>query len=131
MGGEWSYNWQDGPETFFELVAPGHGGAGFAARVAGKMDGSDDSRLTARFRPDHSATDLSSFAGIRFWARGDGSFRVKTVQPTITDWDDYGTSLFQATPRLEAGCRPVPRSSPGGLGYNQRFHSPGAHRFCR
>jgi sialate O-acetylesterase len=98
MGGEWSYSWQDGPETFFELVAPGHGGAGFAARVAGKMDGSDDSRLTARFRPDNSATDLSSFAGIRFWVRGDGSFRVKTVQPTITDWDDYGTSLFQATP---------------------------------
>src|SRR5580700_4558119 len=56
MGGEWSYSWQDGPETFFELVAPGHGGAGFAARVAGKMDGSDDSRLTARFRPDNSAT---------------------------------------------------------------------------
>jgi sialate O-acetylesterase len=98
MGGEWSYDWQDGPETFFDLVAPGHGGAGFAARVAGRMDGSDDSRLTARFKPDNSAADLSSYTGIRFWVRGDGSFRVRTVQPTITDWDDYGTSLFQATP---------------------------------
>jgi sialate O-acetylesterase len=98
MGGEWSYSWQDGPETFFELVAPGHGGAGFAARVAGKMDGSDDSRLTTRFRADNSAADLSSYIGIRFWVRGDGSFRVKTVQPTITDWDDYGTSLLQAAP---------------------------------
>ena len=98
MGGEWSYDWQDGPETFFDLVAPGHGGTGFAARVAGKMDGSDDSRLTARFKSDNSATDLSSYTGIRFWVRGDGSFRVRTVQPTITDWDDYGTSLLQATP---------------------------------
>jgi sialate O-acetylesterase len=98
MGGEWSYDWQDGPETFFDLVAPGHGGAGFAARVAGRMDGSDDSRLTARFKPDNSAADLSSYTGIRFWVRGNGSFRVRTVQPTITDWDDYGTSLSQATP---------------------------------
>jgi sialate O-acetylesterase len=98
MGGAWSYDWQNGPDTFFDLVAPGHGGAGFAARVAGNMDGSDESRLTARFKPDNSAADLSSYTGIRFWVRGDGSFRVRTVQPTISDWDDYGTSLFQATP---------------------------------
>ncbi len=97
-GGEWSYNWQDGPETLFELVAPGHGGTGFAARVAGKMDGSDGSRLTARFKPDGSPADLSSYEGIRFWVRGDGSFHVLTLQPTITDVDDYGTrSLLQAT----------------------------------
>src|SRR6202163_4046943 len=55
-------------------------------------------RMTARFKSDNSATDLSSYTGIRFWVRGDGSFRVRTVQPTITDWDDYGTSLLQATP---------------------------------
>jgi sialate O-acetylesterase len=98
MGGEWSYDWQNGPETFFDLVASGHGGTGFAARVTGKMDGSDDSRLTARFKPDNSAADLSSYTGIRFWVRGDGSFRLKTLQPTINDWDDYSTSLFHATP---------------------------------
>ena len=88
MGGEWSYGWQDAPETSFGLVAPGRGGAGFAATVAGKMDASDDSRLTAHFTLDNSAADLSSYAGIRFWVRGEGSFRVLTLQPTITDWDD-------------------------------------------
>jgi sialate O-acetylesterase len=98
MGGEWSYDWQNGPDTIFDLVAPGRGGTGFTARVAGQMDGSDDSRLTARFKPDNSAADLSSYTGIRFRVRGDGSFRLKTLQPTITDWDDYGTSLLQATP---------------------------------
>ena len=98
MGGEWSYDWQDAPETSFDLVAPGHGGAGFAATVAGKVDASDDSRLTAHFKLDNSAADLSSYAGIRFWVRGDGSFRVRTLQPTITDWDDYDTPLFQASP---------------------------------
>jgi sialate O-acetylesterase len=99
MGGVWSYDWQDAPETSLELVAPGHGGAGFAARVAGTMDGSDDSQLTARFALDSSPVDLSSYRGIRFWVRGDGSFHVRTLQPSITDVDDYGTtSLLQATP---------------------------------
>ncbi|MGA8540301.1 MAG: sialate O-acetylesterase [Terriglobales bacterium] len=97
MGGEWSYSWQDAPKTSFDLVAPGRGGAGFAATVAGKVDASDGSRLTAHFKADHSAADLSSYAGIRFWVRGDGSFRVRTLQPTITDVDDYGTTLFQAS----------------------------------
>ena len=98
MGGVWSYSWQDAPETSFELVAPGRGGAGFAARVAGKVDASDDSRLTARFKLEGSPADLSSYTGIRFWVRGDGSFTVLTLQPTITDTDDYATPLFQATP---------------------------------
>src|SRR5580658_4019301 len=81
MGGEWSYGWQDAPETSFDLVARGRGGAGFAATVAGKVDASDDSRLTAHFTLDNSAADLSSYAGIRFWVRGEGSFRVLTLQP--------------------------------------------------
>ena len=98
LGGEWSYSWQDAPETSFDLVAPGRAGVGFAATVAGKMDASDYSRLTAHFTSDNSAADLSSYAGIRFWVRGDGSFRVLTLQPTISDWDDYGsTPLFQAS----------------------------------
>jgi sialate O-acetylesterase len=97
LGGVWFYDWQDAPETSFKLVAPGRGGGGFAARVAGDVDASDDSRLTARFRLDSSAVDLSSYAGIRFWVRGDGSFRVRTLQPTITDTDDYGTPLLQVT----------------------------------
>ncbi|HSZ63588.1 MAG TPA: sialate O-acetylesterase [Terriglobales bacterium] len=97
MGGDWSYGWRDAPETSFDLVAPGRGGVGFAATVAGKTDASDDSRLTAHFAMDSSVADLSSYTGIRFWARGEGSFRVHTLQPTITDWDDYVTQLYQAS----------------------------------
>jgi len=97
MGGEWSYDWRAAPQTSFDLVAPGNGGTGYAARVAGKMDASDSSRLTAHLQSDNSAADLSSYSGIRFWVRGDGSFRVRTLQPTIRDADDYGTPLLQAS----------------------------------
>jgi sialate O-acetylesterase len=96
-GGYWAYDWQSAPDTAFELIAPGHGGKGFAARVSGAQDESDDSRLTARFKLDGSPVDLSSYAGIRFWVRGSGELRLRTLQPTITDWDDYSTSLFRAT----------------------------------
>jgi sialate O-acetylesterase len=97
FGGDWSYDWRAAPETTFELISPGRGGSGFAARVAGRIDASDDSRVTAKFQRDGSPTDLSKYAGIRFWVRGNGAFRFLSLQPTITDWDDYGTSLLQGS----------------------------------
>ena len=97
LGGYWAYDWEAAPQTSFNLTSPGRNGAGYAARVAGAIDSSDDSRLIARFHLDDSPADLSSYAGFRFWVRGDGSFRVRTLQPTITDWDDYSSSVVKAT----------------------------------
>jgi sialate O-acetylesterase len=96
-GGYWAYDWKGAPDTAFELVAPGRGGKGFAARISGALDESDDSRLTAKFKLDGSPMDLSSYSGLRFWVRGNGQVRVRTLQPTITDYDDYSTPLFQVT----------------------------------
>jgi len=97
LGGGWLYSWKDAPETTFDLIAPGRGANGFAAHVAGATDASDDSRLTAKFHQDGSPGDLSAYAGIHFWVRGTGSFRFFSLQPTITDWDDYGTQLLHAS----------------------------------
>ncbi len=97
-GGNWSYDWQGAPHSVFELLAPGRGGKGFAARVKGTLDGASSSRITATFRQDNSAFNLTSFAGIRFWVRGNGSFQFRTLQPTIQDYDDYSTGDFQAAP---------------------------------
>jgi sialate O-acetylesterase len=97
-GGNWTYDWQGAPDSVFELVAPGRGGAGFAARVKGVLDGASSSRMQANFKRDHSAADLNSFAGIRFWVRGHGKFILQTLQPTIQDWDDFSTGMIQATP---------------------------------
>ena len=102
-GGSFSYSWTDAPDAAFELVAPGRGAQGFAARVAGFLDGAQDSILTANYKLDESAQDLSSYAGIRFWVRGNGSFRFRSKQPTITDYDDYATPVLKAT----AEWRPI------------------------
>lgn len=97
-GGSFAYGWQDSPDALFELVSPGRGASGFAARVAGRLDGTQDSTLTANYKLDGAAVDLSSYAGIRFWVRGNGSFRFRSKQPTITDYDDYATPVLKAFP---------------------------------
>jgi sialate O-acetylesterase len=97
LGGDWSYVWKDAPETTFELTSPGRGGKGFAAHVAGGIDATDDSRVIARLHLDGSPADVSAYAGIRFWVRGNGAFRFRSLQPTITDWDDYATQLLHAS----------------------------------
>ena len=102
-GGVFSYSWSEAPDATFDLVSPGHGSSGFAARVAGKLDGTSDSILAANYKQDGSAEDLSAYAGIRFWVRGNGSFRFRSKQPTITDYDDYATPVLKAT----ADWRPI------------------------
>jgi sialate O-acetylesterase len=97
-GGVWTYNWSDAKSTAFDLVSPGRGGQGYAARIAGNIDGTSSSNWQARLSSDDEPVDMSAFAGIRFWVRGSGSFQFQTLQLTISDWDTYSTELFQATP---------------------------------
>jgi sialate O-acetylesterase len=97
LGGYWSYDGLSAPETVFELVSPGRGGGGYALRVTGGIDASDDSRMSVRFHQDMSSVDMTAYTGIRFWVRGNGVFRFRSLQPTITDWDDYATSSFRAS----------------------------------
>lgn len=96
-GGSFSYNWEDAPDAPFELVSPGRGTSGLAARVAGTLDGTQDSTLSARYKLDGAALDLTSYARIRFWVRGNGSFRFRSKQPSVTDWDDYATPVMKAS----------------------------------
>lgn len=97
FGGSFNYSWADAPDSGFDLVSPGRGGSGFAARVSGKLDGAQDSILTANYRLDRAPVDLTSYAGIRFWVRGNGQFRFKSLQPTVYDWDDYAAPMLKAT----------------------------------
>lgn len=98
-GGVWTYDWQEGAGTEFQLSAPGRGGAGFAAKVTGKLDGASSSSLHASFHADGSPMDLSASSGIRFWVRGSGTVQFQMLQPDITDWDNYSAEPFHATPQ--------------------------------
>jgi sialate O-acetylesterase len=97
-GGNWTYSWKDSPQTSFTIVSPGRGDNGYAMRVTGRVAELDDAQLTASFRPENATADLSGYAGVRFWVRGNGKFRLRSLQPTITDWDNYGAATLDATP---------------------------------
>lgn len=96
-GGSWSYSWSGAPDSAFALVAPGHGHNGYAAKLSGVLDGASDSRWEVQLQP-HEPTDLSSYSGVRFWVRGAAGFVFQSLQPSITDWDNYGTKILRATP---------------------------------
>jgi sialate O-acetylesterase len=96
FGSYWSYTWQSAASTTFDLVQPGRGGSGFAARVSGQLDAGQDAALHSDYAPDGSAVDLTSYVGIRFYCRGKGAFRIHSLQPTIYDWDNYSTADFTA-----------------------------------
>jgi sialate O-acetylesterase len=100
-GGSFGFNWSDAPDAIFDLASPGRGSGGFAARVAGRLDGTQDATLSANYEMDGTASDLSSYSGLRFWVRGNGSFRFRSKQATVTDWDDYGSSVMKATPEWQ------------------------------
>jgi len=100
-GGSFAYSWEAAPDSAFDLVSPGHGTSGFAAQVAGSLDGTQDAILWANYKLDGSSIDLTPYAGIRFWVRGNGSFRFRSKEPTITDYDDYGAPLMKATPEWQ------------------------------
>ncbi len=96
--GAWAYYWAEAGATAFELKSPGRGSTGYDARVHGTYDGATHSALRATFHRDATPIDLTSYSGIRFWARGNGSFVFKTRQPTIWDEDNYRSGGFNATP---------------------------------
>jgi sialate O-acetylesterase len=97
-GGTFSYTWEGAPDAPFELASPGHGGSGFAARISGRLDGTQDATLAASYKLDGSAIDFGAYTGIRFWVRGNGAFRFRSKQPTVTDWDDYAAPVTKASP---------------------------------
>jgi sialate O-acetylesterase len=96
-GGDWSYSWSTADSTSFDLAAPGRGGQGYAARVAGKLDIESTALLKASIHEDNSPGDWSAYSGIRFWVRGQGAFIYQSLQPTIFDWDNYSSPILQAT----------------------------------
>ena len=97
LSGLWTYHWQSAPNTWFELASPGYGGKGFAARIAGQIEAQDAPVLEASYGPNGNPADLGGYVGIRFRFRGKGSFRLRSVQPTIYDYDDYATPSFSAS----------------------------------
>jgi hypothetical protein len=85
-----------------ELSSPGYAGSSYAVHVQGWLDGTQSSSVVASYRRDFVPADLSGYSGIRFWVRGQGHFRLQSLQPSITDYDNYATQEINATANWES-----------------------------
>jgi sialate O-acetylesterase len=54
--------------------------------------------LQLTFALNDEAVDLSAYNAIRFHARGEGWYKIYFLQPSIDDWDNYGSRVLEATP---------------------------------
>ena len=122
-GGSWTAVLNAGSD--FRTVSSGRGDAGRAVAYAGALTASTYAALNASFAADNSPVDLSRYAGLRFSARGRGFFKVRFVQPSITDWDDYATRGFEASPEWRRVTVRFDELRQAGWGVRQPF-TPGA-----
>ncbi|HEY0380545.1 MAG TPA: sialate O-acetylesterase [Pyrinomonadaceae bacterium] len=109
------------PAGEFSLVAPGRGGSGRAALYSGELVAGTRRALTAGFAADGSPLDLSRYAGLRFYVRGRGFFKLHFSQPDIIDWDDYSTIGFEATDDWRPVTVPFKELKQAGWGVRRAF----------
>ncbi|MFZ0637649.1 MAG: sialate O-acetylesterase [Candidatus Acidiferrales bacterium] len=121
FGGDWTYEWKAAADSTFDLVAPGRGGTGFAARITGRLDGLSFPHLVATFHAHGAPADLRRYAGIRFWVRGSGSFQFHLLQPTIVDTDDYGSPTIHASAEWKLVTLPFSGLRQAGWGVVEPF----------
>jgi sialate O-acetylesterase len=94
----WNYDWASGPDTYFEQSGED---SAQEVHLHGLLDNSRASMLTGRWSPEGTPKDLSGYEGIRFLVRGSGGFRVRFLQPTITDTDDYSSKFYFTSSQWE------------------------------
>jgi sialate O-acetylesterase len=98
-GGVWDETDVDPTGAYAVRVRrPGHDGSEGAAVIQGQIEVSHWPMFRIEFAPENRPLDMSGFRGLKFYTRGEGLFKVHFLQPSISDWDNYATSTFQATP---------------------------------
>jgi sialate O-acetylesterase len=95
-GGSVDFAWTSAPQVGFSL-ARGRGRRGWAVLVSGGIDAADVAMLQVGFRPWGEPVDLRTFRGLAFDLRGEGAIKLRLLQPSITDWDDYASPIITAT----------------------------------
>jgi len=91
FGGTWAFDWTTAPDARFELARL-FGEAGWAAAVTGTRGIADLVLLRMAFRPWAAPFDATGFRALRFRVRGRTPFRVRVLQSSITDFDDYASA---------------------------------------
>jgi sialate O-acetylesterase len=95
LGGAWKSFVDPGSTGAFTEKGKGPMG-GPCAVLSGVMKGKCWITLSTPLKSDNSAVDLGAYDSVEFYAKGNGPFRMKLSQPSITDYNYYATDVFKA-----------------------------------
>jgi sialate O-acetylesterase len=116
-GARWRFTWEGAPQMSFEW----QGGLEPTARLHGELRARDSARLGLDLEADGSPADISRFDAIRLRVAGEGSFRLHTIQPSISDGDDYGSDVVVASPEWRDVTIPIASLNQAGWGRQTPF----------
>ena len=107
LGGEWSDRESEPKGQFAIEVVPGdRKTSGSLLRIKGKLRVSDLLAVETRYSRNAEPVDLSDYRGIQFLLQGRGYLKVHSLQPSISDWDDYVSEIIPASPEWKVVTLP-------------------------
>jgi len=116
-GGPWRFSWESAPEMSFEWQE----GPEPTGRLHGELRARDSARLTVDINADGSPADIRGDDAIRLRVSGEGQFQLRTLQPSLTDWDDYSSEVVAASPGWREVTLPIASLKQAGWGVRRPF----------
>jgi sialate O-acetylesterase len=116
-GGQWRFSWENAPQVSFDWQE----GSKSEARLSGELRARDWARLSIDLKADGSPVNLLDYDAIRLRLKGEGSFQLRTVQPSIIDADDYSSEIFAATAEWREITIPIGSLKQAGWGRQRPF----------
>ena len=89
----WRFDWASAPAMALEWRA----GPAPVARLSGDLRARDEARATIDLAGDRAPIDVAGYDAVRMRVSGTGTFRVRAIQPSVTDGDDYASAAFTTT----------------------------------
>jgi sialate O-acetylesterase len=116
-GARWRFSWESAPQMSFESQA----GPEPTARLHGELRARDSAQLSLDVNADGSPANIVGFDAIRLRVAGEGSFELHTLQPSITDADDYSSEVIAARPEWRDVTIPIVSLKQAGWGVQRPF----------
>ena len=119
LGGSWNSSVNPGSTGTYTVKGTGPDGQP-AATYAGIMRGGCWITLNTNLLGSGNQ-DLSKYQSVEFYTKGNGPFRMKLGQPSISDYDYYSTEVLSATADWKKQSFPLASLKQGGWGGPKPF----------
>jgi sialate O-acetylesterase len=121
LGGKWRLGGSQSDGRFNLEIAPSETNNTSAARLSGQLKVSDQFLLEVSLNAGGKAEDLGAYEGLSFKVKGAGFLRFHSLQPSITDWDNYSLPIFEASDEWRTVTIRFDELKQAGWGKRQAF----------